>query len=101
MASGTITKVLPTSGTHFCKMPDGTMMVWGNVAFGASDYAKSIVPASSTDGTLFTSLDAVLATSDTNEITVSSVINAVNSITLSRRPLSACNMRWLAIGRWK
>ena len=101
MATGTITKVIPTSGTHFCKMPDGTMMVWGSVAFTASDYAKSIIPSNYTDGTTFTSVDAFIGTADVNETPVAAIINTVNGFSIGRRPLNACNVHWIAIGRWK
>lgn len=32
MANGIIEKVIPNSGTGYCKMPDGTLIQWGSVA---------------------------------------------------------------------
>lgn len=98
------TDVLPVSaesGSGYCKLPDGTMMVWGSVSFSASDYAKSIIPSSYTDGTVFTSVGSFVGTPDVIETTVSTVINTVNGFSIGRRPLNACNVRWIAVGRWK
>ena len=101
VSNGGFNSLMPTSGAHFCKFPDGTMMVWGSIAFTTSDYAKSIIPSNYTDGTTFTSVDAFIGTADVNETPVAAIINTVNGFSIGRRPLNACNVRWIAIGRWK
>ena len=39
MATGTITKVMNDSNTGYCKMPDGTLICWGEFTTNRSQYS--------------------------------------------------------------
>lgn len=97
MATGTISVMTNESGNDYCKMPDGTLMMWQDVAFASGDYAKSLYWAGR-----FTSIKTIMLSTDATEVTTMGAINDSNTVVVARRPATtACTVRCLAIGRWK
>lgn len=115
MASGIIQKVIPDSGTNYCKMPDGTLIQWG---YSNPSYANANIALSSvTFPIAFTAQPVVsLTVGDAQNTAQELAANVkIGSITASKFDISyqdpASQFRsdgsyikpiyWLAIGRWK
>lgn len=92
-----------SSGTNYIKTPDGTLIVWGVVSFTSADYAKTVHPTDFLpSGLSFASgtTPVCIASPNVIETTVSTVMNTYDSFSLARRPLSACDVSFIMIGKW-
>ena len=106
MATGTITKVIPTSGTGYCKMPDGTLICWGKKAvarnsgqnFTTDSFPVSFISEPTGFCTYMTGHPEIwLATvTDLTTTNIEMVLYNTGGTTSGNG-----NLYWIAIGRWK
>lgn len=100
MATGTTEKVTNNSGADYCKMPDGTLIVWGRVTVPADQW------------TIWTSYFPVYMKDDSYRICVTPITDNQTAYNISNRsyrdfsigrsPKTASStFDWIAIGRWK
>lgn len=119
MATGTVTKVIPTSGTGYCKMPDGTLIQWGKLSLGSKSTAAigSLYGAGYSDPQHFlVAFPFEFYSTDTTSFFISPIGGTYEIITAIAanyqgiqqidvaRPTSGSisgNFSWLAVGRWK
>lgn len=119
MATGSIAKVSNDSASGYCRMPDGTLIQWGNVtnlsprnlsgsASGQIYYHE--YDANVTFPVAFVALPTVLVSPfGGRECSISWVVASTTSFssfdTLGGRQTlestAKLNISWLAIGRWK
>ena len=113
MATGTITKVVNDSNTGYCKMPDGTLICWGEAdPVGSTTSWGSLYAIDATVNitfpVAFSTLPFVSFMCDANASFI--FLNSLYDLThITRvswvRQTTATNntvhTRWFAIGRWK
>lgn len=99
MATSTIKNIATSGGANYCKLPDGTLLMYGNESFAVNQWVAwkafanlpatpvgdYTIVATSSNGSSFAS---VAARSDGFQLQVSFVDNVQE-------------VRWLIIGRWK
>lgn len=111
MAEGYKNQTWNNSGTGYCKMPDGTLIQWGNVT-GISFSNQNMVSGEFTFDIPFFSSSEVKIFGTTAESGVADYIfrvgiscsaTKVNWTLVSPNTISVNNRQfsWLAIGRWK
>lgn len=103
MATSTIKQVTNTSGSGYCKMPDGTLIQWGyniidankdvvditfEIAFADALYGFTTMSVFANDRTMTYVYGSATATGIR-------VYSRVNPVTLEQR------FKWIAVGRWK
>lgn len=109
MATESIKKVTNDSASGYCKMPDGTMIQWGNfaTALNASGQADGSIsfPMRFSDSVPTVSITqfATSIASASGEIAVgqANTNNVAYFINSPGKPNWTCRIYWLAIGRWK
>ena len=119
MATSIIKQVTNNSGTGYCKMPDGTLICWGNktIPLTASHFINwstaDIKRADLGDNNYipfpvsFASPPAVSATINNDAwafvLTVRASTTAIYEICIARQTAyeGSYNLGWIAIGRWK
>lgn len=109
MATGTITKVVNDSNTGYCKMPDGTLLQWGNIGGGGASGTSKNFPV--TFDIPFTAAPCIAfgtyndSSGHYDNISTSYFDLTENGFTarLSRTSSSYIGavVRWIAIGQWK
>ena len=111
MASGSIEKVSTTGGAGYVKLPDGTMIQWGeiyspSIAANSSGTATITFPVPFADATYVlmtqvvkTSIPALRSAciADTGKTVSSASINLQNNYGAA----SSLTVWWSAYGRWK
>ena len=107
MASGTITKTISTSGTNYCKMPDGTLICWGRASANNVSGTTEVFVAQ-TFGVAFYGVPAVVPALrgasynrriHARDITLTG-FNAACAFT-SSSSTGDIWFDWVALGRWK
>lgn len=107
MASSIIRKVIPTGGSGYCKLPDGTMICWGleskksgdAVSFAQTFYSPPVVfvdPADSNSNNVF---DARASARTTSGFTLHCARTSTGGTT--GEFTTTINYIYLAVGRWK
>ena len=115
MATGTIAKVTNNSSTGYCKMPDGTLICWGNYSASARStsaagnlYTTGAFNPNITFPVAFVAEPSVMITpgsGDAYSIVLVSIYSktAITSVTLGRPNSGSLypTFSWVAVGRWK
>ncbi len=113
MATGTITKVMNDSNTGYCKMPDGTLICWGEENSGAIP-ANGAITVYTTFPEEYIAIPVVTCVARyASTVTARYFQAAVHTIGTTGVQLTAVNtysnavtagthfINWIAIGRWK
>lgn len=104
MATGSIKKVSNDSADNYCKMPDGTLIQWGqaNIASqGATAKSKVInfqIPINNVNH-----LALALVANSSDDVRLTATGYTTTSFTVWVRDVAATTryFTWLAISRWK
>lgn len=109
MASGTTQKITPESGSGYCKMPDGTMIVWGIFAFPSASAAGTVSASVSFPMTFSSAPTIVMTWRDTRG--APTYCGSLNSRNITGSGFTAdayynqggysWSASYLAVGRWK
>lgn len=99
--TGTIKKVMNDSGSSYCKMPDGTLICWGQ-----SSIANGVWTGYGSFPVAFVNTSySVQITWVINDAQVHNVARIEKQTTqfgaVRIRSSGAVSFEWLAIGRWK
>ena len=107
MATGTIKQVMNNSGSNYCKMPDGTLIQWGNltnfksrmeanfpIQFVGNNPCVQVTPVYNTTTTARCVMSAI---GEKSKFT----FFAFDITTGVESTSTTLNFTWIAIGRWK
>lgn len=104
MATSMVKKVTNTSSSGYCKMPDGTLIQWGNSTIPSGGESVTVsFPLAFYDGAAyaFSALPA-FATSRTMALVFSARASASIKVHANVNPLTSPQLfMWVAAGRWK
>jgi len=94
MATGTIKNAFNDSGAKYCKMPDGTMILWGSGYYENTTTITFSPCAFISEPSVF-----VCQIYDTSSVTLNAIEPSATSFKIKAR--QAGWGKWFAIGRWK
>lgn len=109
MATGTIKKVMNESGSDYCKMPDGTLICWGNVTMPSNGtasitFAKQFMNDSYGFSATYETLNGSVAGA-IGTIKAYNIMQTGITVTIAGEMPSAfvgrLRVSYVAIGRWK
>lgn len=103
MASGTIKNFANDSGANYCKMPDGTLIQWGDATIqqGTDKITVNFPLAFVNNIYTISAIGTYVVTKDISFVYAAQTETAVD-IYLSGSDFSySMPFKWLTIGRWK
>lgn len=118
MATGTIKQTTNNSGTGYCKMPDGTLIQWGDVWYtdvgsftqNGAVYILAVAltfPKAFVDGNIFVTGSSKIGQAPefafgvANKTSTNATIRCMNSTAQTVSTTTQLRVHWMAIGRWK